>query len=128
MDNHTKITNALSSLLNRTNDDAFVIIEQLPSGKFVQFTGSATDPLYLDLPAQTLSEEEFERATQFFLELGVEVSNHQLLDKPGGEVVAQQTSFNMVIHSVQDAANLVRQIFTVIYEFPVDCRIGLVEN
>ena len=50
--------NALKDLLLQNSDDAFVIFSEKVSGKFVQFVGSAHENLALDLPIQTLSENE----------------------------------------------------------------------
>ncbi|AFY38151.1 hypothetical protein Lepto7376_1823 [[Leptolyngbya] sp. PCC 7376] len=128
MDNHSKIVNALLALLTRKNDDAFVIIKQLPTKKFVQFAGSITTPLLLDLPSQTLSEIEFYRAVKLFQQMGIEGSEYDLLDQPDGEVIGQQFTFNVVCNSAASGANLAEKIFTTVYEFPIDCDIDLIEN
>ena len=47
--NQQEIETALSSLLKRQNEDAFVIFEDSVSKKFVQFAGSSTEPLLLDI-------------------------------------------------------------------------------
>ena len=66
MDNTTAIKIALEKLRVQPEDaGAFVVIENLESGKLVQFTGSLDRPLLLDLPSQTLSEAEFYRAVAF---------------------------------------------------------------
>ncbi|NJN73624.1 MAG: hypothetical protein HC799_12855 [Limnothrix sp. RL_2_0] len=128
MDNHSKITVALSSLLRRRHEDAFVIIENPETKKFVQFTGSTTEPLMLDLPSQTLSELEFYRAVDFLRTIDVVGTETVLLDQPHGEAVSQQFSFNKVFDSVTDAAQTVEDIFAIIYEFPADCAITIIEN
>jgi hypothetical protein len=128
MDNRSKITEALSSLLVRRSDEAFVIIEHQESKKFVQFTGSATEQLFLDLPSQTLSELEFYKAVQVFREMGVIGDEHSVFDGPGGRVVGQQFSFNAVFRSVAEATETVERIFATVYGFPVDCDIAVIEN
>ena len=128
MDNRSKITEALSSLLVRRNDDAFVIIEHPESKKFVQFAGSATEQLLLDLPSQTLSELEFHKAVQLFREIGVIGDEHSVFDGPAGRVVGQQFSFNAVFRSVAEATETVERIFAAVYGLPVDCEIAIVEN
>ena len=52
--NTQRIEAALQALLQRNNEDAFVIFEDKATGKFVQFAGSAEQPLLLDLPLQAL--------------------------------------------------------------------------
>ncbi|MCW5777742.1 MAG: hypothetical protein KIS87_15000 [Phycisphaeraceae bacterium] len=64
-----RITTALQEVLSR-NDAAFAIIEHSQSGKFVQFAGSKREPLLLDLPAEALTPEEWERAERLFSSLG----------------------------------------------------------
>ena len=128
MDNRAKISEALSSLLVRRNDDAFVIIEHSKTGKFVQFAGSATEKLLLDLPSQTLSEEEFYKAVELFRKMGIIGSEHNLLDKAGGEVVGRQFSFNAVFHSVPDATKTVEKIFAAVYGFPINCDLEIIEK
>lgn len=128
MDTRSKITAALTSLLVRRSDDAFVIIEHPETQKFVQFAGSATEQLLLDLPSQTLSETEFYRAVELFRKLGVFGDEHDALDEPGGQVVGQQFSFNAIFQSVDDATNTVADIFTTIYGFSADCSLEIIEN
>jgi hypothetical protein len=128
MDNRAKISEALSSLLTRPNDDAFVVIEHAGTGKFVQFAGSATAQLLLDLPSQTLSKQEFYKAVELFREMGVIGNEHELLDKPGGQVVGRQFSFNAVFRSVSEAAKTVEEIFATVYGYPTDCDLKIVEN
>ncbi|MDJ0708665.1 MAG: hypothetical protein QNJ46_35835 [Leptolyngbyaceae cyanobacterium MO_188.B28] len=128
MDNRSRIAQALSSLLVRRNDDAFVIIAHPETQKFVQFAGSATEQLLLDLPSQTLSEMEFYNAVQLFRKLGVIGDEHDVLDKPGGQVVGQQFSFNATFRSVADATRTVEDIFATVYGFPTDCDLEITEN
>ncbi|QDT64742.1 hypothetical protein [Calycomorphotria hydatis] len=128
MDNRSKITAALSSLLVRRSDDAFVIIEHSETQKFVQFAGSATELLVLDLPSQTLSETEFYIAVELFRKMGVIGIDHDVLDKPGGKVVGQQFSFNKTFRSVDAATRTVEDIFAIVYGFPADCNLEITEN
>ena len=72
-----RVSSALREVLGRRGvDSPFAIIESAPSGKFVQFTGSAEDPLVLDLPVKTLSPEELARAQALFRELGGSASEN----------------------------------------------------
>lgn len=52
------IAKALNDLKTRTNDDAFVIIEALPSGKFVQFSKYANDEIYFNFPIYSVDVAE----------------------------------------------------------------------
>lgn len=60
-----RIALALERLLTR-DWGAFVIIEVEATGDFVQFAGSTEQPLLMDVPVQSLSEDEQARARQFF--------------------------------------------------------------
>lgn len=128
MDNRAKITDALNNLLTCNRDDAFVIIEALPSKKFVQFAGSQREELCLDLPAQTLSETEFYRAVKLFQDIGVSGTEYPLLDQPGGQVVGHQFSFNKIFYSVTEATEIVEKIFSVVYLFPTDGDLNIIEE
>lgn len=128
MDNRVKITEALSSLLIRRSGDAFVIIEHPETQKFVQFAGSATEQLLLDLPSQPLSELEFYKAVQLFRKMDVFGEEYDVYDQPGGQVVGQQFAFNAIFHSVDAAAKTVEEIFTMVYGFPADCNLKIIEN
>ena len=128
MNSYSQVTAALTSLLTRENDDAFVIIQERQTQKFVQFTGSKTDSLMLDLPSQTLSELEFRKAAQLFEQMGVAGTESPVFDEPGGRVVGEQFTFNKVCNSATEAANLVQKIFTIVYGFPLNCEIEIIEN
>ena len=128
MNNREKITAALNSLLQRQSKDAFVIIEEAETKKFVQFLGSTTEPLTLDVPSQTLSELEFYRAVSFFQKIDVVGTESDLLDQPFGEVVARQFSFTKVFGSVMEATQVAEDIFDKVYNFPKNCNLVIVEN
>jgi len=129
--NLNRIADALSALLHRTPGDAFVIFEEKGSGKFVQFARSPTEPLYLDLPAQTLSEEEMKRAKVLFAELGVSgPKEYEVYTDPTmREVTGTQISFNMDFgQDFQRATEVTLAIFERVYKFPPDFQLVLKEN
>ena len=128
MDNQALIRDALSALLVRTNDDAYVIIEHQQSGKFVQFAGPASELLLLDLPWQTLSETEFDRAVEFFRRLGIVGAEHDVFDEPGGRVVSQQFSFNMTIQTVDEASRIALDVLQNVFQIPRDCDLVITES
>lgn len=127
-DNRATIAAELRSLLGRENEDAFVIFEDAGSGKFVQFAGTATEPLLLDLPEQTLSEAEFYRAVAFFRRLGVVGDERDLLDEPGGSAVGRQFSFNANPATVEEAADLALGVFREVYGLPDDFELTVTAN
>ena len=64
------------------------------SGKFVQFAGSATESLLMDLPWQPMSEAEFYRAVAYFRKSGVAGDEVEMFDLRGKPTDPQFT-FNM---------------------------------
>ena len=87
------IREALIRLLSRPSG-AFVIIEEPKSGKFVQFAGSEKEPLLLDLPSQTLTQDEMKKAIAVFSELGYPgPETFPVQEHPGGPPAGEQTSF-----------------------------------
>lgn len=59
----------LNRLTARSNEDAFVVLEDADTKKFVQFGRGPT--IKLDLPLAALSDVEADRASAFFRKLGV---------------------------------------------------------
>jgi len=71
MADETRIAEALTRLLKRDSnvEDAFVIIEGDSDSEFVQFLGSTTEPLMLDFPTMSLTEDEKARAKNLFSDI-----------------------------------------------------------
>ena len=116
MDNTTAIKAALESLLVQADEArAFAIIEHSDSGKFVQFAGSLSSPLLLDLPLQTLSEAEFYRAVVFFRRRGIAPAEYELLGEPLGKPVTEQVAFQFQMRSVETATEIAIAVFAEIY-------------
>ncbi len=131
MDNQSRITDALSSLLQRRNGDAFVIFEEKRSRKFVQFAGSVHDELLLDLPCQTLSPAEIERAKSLFETLGYSgPETYPLYTDPSMRTVAGiQTTFQMELgHDVEQAAKITLAIFENVYGYSSDFQLVIEEG
>jgi hypothetical protein len=127
--NHAKIESALVALLNRHNEDAFVIFEEKATGKFVQFAGSSQEDLLLDLPSQTLDRAEMARAITYFLEVGIEADVYDVFDRPGATVVGQQCSFQHSFgRDARTAAEIASAVFLRVYRFPVDFDLVITEN
>jgi hypothetical protein len=128
MGSFATVRKALDSLLAQPVDaGAFVIIEDAASQKFVQFIGSLSRPLLLDLPWQTFSEAEFYRAVAFFKKRGVVGQEYETLDAPGGRPVGTQYSFQLQLDSVSAAIEVVHALFREVYELP-DCRFHVTKD
>ncbi len=127
----TQIAQALNRMLQRTNEDAFVIFEERTDRKFVQFAGSADSPLLIDLPSQTLSPQEMQRAIALFSSCGaVGPDIHSLYtDKTTKVVAGQQVSFNLELgKDVQLAAHIALTVFQQVYRCPADFQLVIAEN
>jgi hypothetical protein len=124
-----RIQAALAGMLQRRTDDGFVIVEDRDSAKFVQFFGAEHDDLLIDLPFQALNAAETARARAFFLRLGIQASENELLDRPGGQLVGRQCTFQM--RSGRDAAaaaDVAVGIFEQVYQLPVNFELVIREN
>jgi hypothetical protein len=128
MSNREIIVAKLTALLARSNEDAFVVFEHASSGKFVQFAGSTSEPLLLDLPSQTLCKVEFDRAVAFFRRVGVAGEEHEVLDEPGGSVVGRRFSFTYSPGTVEEAADVAVGVFREIFDFADGFEMVVREN
>jgi hypothetical protein len=103
-----RIIAALQEMLRR-NDSPFAIIEHGPSQKFVQFAGSAQEPLTLDLPAQSLTPSERARAQQLFASLG------GMTTESGFQLDAGRDA--------QEAARVALRVFREVFQLPEDAEL-----
>jgi len=119
--NQARLEVALRKLLQRTNEDAFVIIEEPSSHKFVQFAASVRDPLLLDLPMQALSKEEALRAEKLFTSLGAGGRQESTLYDRNGKAVGTQVSYQMFLgQDTEAAATVAMRIFREVYRIRPD--------
>ncbi len=127
--NHAKIKSALAALMCRDNEDAFLILMEKHTGKFLQFSGSARQPLILDLPAQALDHDQAQKAESYFQELGIRAVEYEMFDAPGGKVVGRQRSFQKSLgRDVEAAARIAENVFEYVYEFPANFELVMEEN
>jgi hypothetical protein len=92
---------------------AAVIFEEVTTKKFVQFSGQG---LFVDLPHQTLSPEEMERADRVMARLGVQKSSYPL-----GEGAARytQTAFQKDLAGDESTAIAIAEtVFTEVFLLP----------
>jgi hypothetical protein len=129
MDNRTRILHALQSLIQSEDEQAFVIFEEKRTGKFVQFAGSIHQELFLDLPFETLDEDQVQRAESYFGELGVRQEESDLLDGPEGHKVGRQRSFQMTLgRDAEVATNITEQVFARVYRVRKDFELIVKTN
>jgi hypothetical protein len=126
MEHAALIKRALSSLLGkpRGGDNRFVIIQHY-SGKFVQYSGSAADPLLLDLPWDSLTEAELYNAAEYFKKPGgfsLEWEYHDVEGKPTGP----GRSFNMLFRSVDRATGVALEVFFgAVFNLPTNVELAI---
>lgn len=123
------IRGALTRLLTRPSG-AFVIIEEPNSGKFIQFAGSEKEPLLLDLPSQTLTQDEMKKAVAVFSELGHQgPETYQTQDYPGGPPAGEQMSFVVTFgKDVDKATELAVAVLQRVYGFKEGTSLKLTEE
>ncbi len=116
-DNSDLIREALSLLLQHPAG-SYLIIEEPATGKFVQFSGSTEEPLFFDLPQQTLSQDEFEKARDLFSELGYPgPETFELFESSDGPSAGSQTSFLVTFgDDIEKATELAIAVFESVFE------------
>ena len=129
MDPEALVRDALSRLLERKRDDAFLVVEVEGSQDFVQFAGCEQGTLLLDLPTQPLDPGALYRAEELFRELGVALERQALFDGPGGERVGTQQTFQYELgDDVERGAALAMRVLREVYQAADPIRVTLVEN
>jgi hypothetical protein len=129
MNYQEQIHDALQRLLQRRNDNAFLIIEEPKTRKFVQFAGSASEGLAFDLPSQTLSAEELSRAKRALATIGIRFDEWDVYDKPGGTVVGKQSGFSKSLgRDLAEATKLTLMIFIEVYDIKEPYNLSFEEN
>ena len=124
-----RIANALSALMQRSNDDNFVIFFDRETQKFVQFTYSEKGGIFLDLPEQPLDGPAMVRATAYFMQYDISPETYEVYTDLTKTVPAgMHTSFNMDLRrDVQRATRIVFDVFEEIYLLP-DFELIIKEN
>ncbi len=117
MDNRVLIKAALQALLQQPPENKPWVVINHASGKFVQFAGSSSEPLVLDLPWQPLSEAEFYRAVVYFKQFGVVGADQEMFDIEG-QRASPQFTFNMTFRSVEEATVTALALFEQVYGLP----------
>ncbi|MES0828476.1 tetratricopeptide repeat protein [Ruegeria sp. SCP11] len=110
-------TNALNRM--RERPEGFVIIEQRPAGKFVQFATSANRNILMNVPYQALSDAENERAAKFFADRDFDASYEALVYGPAtSKQVGVQRSYEVILDEDGGAAaKLAEDFFAEVYLF-----------
>lgn len=113
------ISNALTRLIKSNERFSFVIFYKRKSEKCVQFGY----PLILDLPFNLLNAGEIERATAFFLNLGVSKPEVEDLfsDQSLERVVSRRTFYKYDFgQDVKLATQITLAIFHQVFQYPIN--------
>lgn len=129
MSHQEQISQALSGLLQRSNEDAFVILEDTKTKKYVQFAGSTREPLILNIPFIAFTPLELERAKKLFEEYKIKSEETPVSDYKGGPVTGKLSQFNMNLgNDIKRATEIALRIFSEVYMLPPDFKLGVEEN
>lgn len=112
-----KIKISLEKLLQRENEDSFVIIEDVKTGKFVQFAGGKYEELLFDIPQQILSKEEKERADTVLNNHSIFYESHPVYDENNSELeIGKEYGFSKKLNNDIDlAVELVEKVMEEVY-------------
>lgn len=109
-----QLEKALQRLQSKQN--SFVIVENSNTKKFVQFTLSSPNQILMDIPSQTMSAEENERAAYFFEKQGIDAYHESSMINPETfENIGTQKSFELLIAKPKRAADLATSFFKNVY-------------
>ena len=126
LNNNDKALKAALTKLCKNPHGEFVIASEVSSDKFIQFAGSKHESLKVDLPIQTLSSDEIERAVSLFQEYGVSHERSVLLDEPGGKPIGIQAGFHLdVQNNIALAVEIAMRVFKEVYLFQSNFELEL---
>lgn len=128
--NKNQISSALISLTKNTGSDAFVIIEELGSGKFVQFSGNANEELYFSMPVSQLSKSELAKAKSLLKQYDINVENIEFFTDDSANTPAGSLNefAKKIDHDVEKGVTLVSEVMTKVFGFKGDVKLLITEN
>jgi len=126
--NQDRIKAALQRVLARINTDAFLIIEEPNTKKYVQFASGAVDELMFDLPAIALSADEFERAKVMLKEYDIEATEMNMTNPDGTPAEPMRTFNSELGPNIERAAELSTRVLFDVYQFDPATDFQFIEN
>lgn len=127
--NKQRLGQTLTRLLRKPRG-SYIIIEALGSGKYLQVSGSIAEPIIFDLPCQSLTLDEYDRAGTLFKRCGYPGPETFTIYSPSGGLCGTQTSF-LVTWSRDNMAQLqelILQVFSQIYQVDDSSVLHIIEQ
>jgi hypothetical protein len=121
----TRLTAAVEELLELRTDEpwGFVLAVHPPSGDFVQF-GLAEGALFIELPVDSLSSDELERAHEVFREAGMPETVRVETLLPGGEA-GHTPAFQAGLDGSAEAGRLGCRVLREVHRVPDDAELSI---
>ncbi len=124
-DNSTLIQTEIQKLSLTMDSEAFLIIREKHSLKFIQFTGRK---LKFDLPRKALSEPEFEKARRLLAPYGIKPTTYRFKDPQTGKSSAQTSFQKSLSGDVALATKLAETVLFEVYDFNQKTKLKFIGN
>lgn len=127
-DKESIIKTSLQRLMSRTNEDCFVILTNIKTGEFVQFTQN-DGALIIDLPEHPLNDRSLKRAVAFFRKYDTEIETSPMYSVPDNEIIGEFSYFQKELaHNYDLAFELAVGVFAEVFHFSPDFEMSIREN
>ena len=125
-----RLRKAFLDLMERTNSDAFIIVQEALSKQFVQFSGGAEQELLFNLPTVALDSDVIARAMMVLKDYGIGLTPSQYYtDSSMTEKMEAVIDFNQKIgRDPELAIELVSRVMMEVYGFDREAEMELIEN
>jgi len=124
-ENALKLRTALSRLIDNPYG-SYLIVEDPEFGKHLQVSGSINEPIVFDLPCNTLTLDEYDRACELFNALGHNGPETFEISTPFSNVPADTQSSFLMTFSRSNLGTLEQLALTVFaHVYQTDQRISL---
>ncbi|MBN1956852.1 MAG: hypothetical protein JXQ81_12670 [Desulfuromonadales bacterium] len=128
--NNQRLGQTLTRLLGKPRG-SYIIIEAPDSGKYLQVSGSIAEPIIFDLPCQSLTLDEYDRADTLFKRCGYPGPETFTIYSPStGRHCGTQTSFLLTWsrENMVQLQELILQVFSQIYQVDDSSVLHIIEQ
>ncbi len=128
--NAHQLTQALDRLVRKPYG-SFVIVEEPGRRKYLQISGSVSEPLVFDLPCSALTLDECDRAHVLFRESGHGgPETFEIYETQSGRAAGTQTSFliHFTPNDIDIFAQLALTVFREVYQTDARIRLSIIEQ